>query len=91
MAELRIPGLEIGDMDVAVYAKAKARVRRNLARSIRDHRRVGHWLIHGSADRGRRPSSTSIAFEPCRVEDVLPTEFITATYDLFATASADRA
>ena len=42
-----------------------------------DHRRVGHghhpWV---GRSRGRRPSSTSIAFEPCRVEDVLPTEFI---------------
>jgi pentatricopeptide repeat protein len=39
-------------------------------------------LIPGSADREDvDPTSTSIAFEPCRVEDVLPPELIEATYD----------
>ena len=46
---------------------------------------MGSGLIHGSADREDvDPTSTSIAFEPCRVDDVLPAEFIPATYDRFA-------
>ena len=87
MAELRIPGSEIGDTDVAAHAKAKGQeFAANLARSIRmTAEELGTGLIHGSADREDvDPSSTSIAFEPCRVEDVLPTEFITATYDHLA-------
>ena len=83
--------LEIGDTDVAAHAKAKGlEFAANLARSIRmTTEELGTGLIHGSADRKDvDPSSTSIAFEPCRVEDVLPTEFITATYDLLATPSS---
>ena len=39
-------------------------------------------LIPGSADRDDiDPTATSIAFEPCRVEDALPPELIAATYD----------
>jgi hypothetical protein len=39
-------------------------------------------LIPGSADREDvDPPSTSIAFEPCRVEDALPAELIAPTYD----------
>ncbi len=79
--------LEIGDMAVAAHAKAKGlEFAASLARSIRmTTEELGTGLIHGSADRKDvDPSSTSIAFEPCRVEDVLPTEFITATYDVFA-------
>ena len=55
----------------------------NLARSIRmTAARMETGLIPGSADRDDvDPSSTSIAFEPCQVEDVLPAEFIAATYD----------
>ena len=52
-------------------------VRRDLARSIRHDRRRDEVRAssHGSADREDvDPSSTSIAFEPCRVEDVLPAE-----------------
>ena len=57
-----------------------------LARSIRmTSEELGSGLIHGSADREDvDPTSTSIAFEPCRVDDVLPAEFIAATYDLCA-------
>jgi hypothetical protein len=79
--------LEIGDIDVAAHAKAKGReFAANLARSLRmTTERLGSGLIHGSADREDiDPTSTSIAFEPCRVEDVLPNEFISATYDLLA-------
>ena len=79
--------LEIGDMAVAAHAKAKGlEFAANLARSIRmTTEELGTGLIHGSADREDvDPTSTSIAFEPCRVEDVLPAEFVPATYDLFA-------
>ena len=79
--------LEIGDMAVAAHAKAKGlEFAVSLARSIRmTTEELGTGLIHGSADREDvDPSSTSIAFEPCRVEDVLPAEFIAATYDVFA-------
>jgi hypothetical protein len=57
-----------------------------LARSIRmTSEELGSGLIHGSADREDvDPTSTSIAFEPCRVEDVLPSEFLPQTYNLFA-------
>ena len=43
---------------------------------------MGTNLIPGSADREDvDPTSTSIAFEPCRVEDALPAELIAPTYD----------
>ncbi len=80
---------EMGDMDLAADLKSKGKAfAANLARSIRmTAEAVGRGLIPGSADREDvDPTSTSIAFEPCRVEDVLPREFIAATYDL----SADR-
>ena len=39
-------------------------------------------LIPGSADRDDiDPTSTSIAFEPCRVDDAFPPELVAATYD----------
>ena len=74
-------------MDIAADARAKGQeFAENLARSIRmttEGLRTG--IIHGSADREDvDPSSTSIAFEPCRVEDILPAEFIAATYNLAA-------
>jgi hypothetical protein len=78
---------EIGDADTVSYAKAKGgEFAADLARSIRQASRdLGRGLIAASADREDvDPSSTSIAFEPCRVEDVLPAEFVTATYDLVA-------
>jgi F5/8 type C domain len=78
---------EIGDRDIAAHARAKGEeFAANLARSIRmTTEGLGTDLIHGSADREDvDPTSTSIAFEPCRVEDILPAEFISATYDLSA-------
>jgi hypothetical protein len=78
---------EIGDAAMVAYAKAKGGVfADNLAHSIRmTSRDLGRGLIAASADREDvDPSSTSIAFEPCRVEDVLPSEFVTTTYDLVA-------
>jgi hypothetical protein len=79
---------EIGDTEIAAYAKGKGQgFAASLARSIRmTSEELGSGLIPGSADREDvDPTSTSIAFEPCRVEDVLPAEFIPATYNLFVT------
>ena len=76
--------LEIGDQRVAAHAKAKGRAfAANLTRSIRmTAERMRTGLIPGSADRDDvDPTSTSIAFEPCQVEDVLPAELVAATYD----------
>ncbi|MEK4032361.1 discoidin domain-containing protein [Methylocystis sp. IM3] len=78
---------EIGDTAVAAHAQAKgAEFAANLARSIRmTTEQLGTGVIHGSADREDvDPTSTSIAFEPCRVQDVLPAEFLQATYDISA-------
>jgi len=79
--------LEIGNVEIAAYAKRKGQeFAANLARSIRlTSEELGSGVIQGSADREDvDPTSTSIAFEPCRVQDILPAEFIPATYDLFA-------
>jgi hypothetical protein len=76
-------------MLIAAHAKAKGReFAADLARSLRaTSELMGRGLIAGSADREDvDPTSTAIAFEPCRVEDVLPAEFIRATYDLSAAA-----
>ena len=76
--------LEIGDETVAAHAKAKGReFAANLTRSIRmTAEKMKTDLIPGSADRDDvDPTSTSIAFEPCRVEDALPPELVAATYD----------
>jgi hypothetical protein len=78
---------EIGDAAVAEEAKINAEAfAANLARSIRlTAEGLGRGVIPGSADREDvDPTSTSIAFEPCRVEDVLPAEFLARTYDLAA-------
>lgn len=78
---------EIGDRDIAAHAKRKGQeFAANLTRSIRmTSEELGSSLIHGSADREDvDPTSTSIAFEPCRVDDILPADFLPATYDLFA-------
>ena len=81
--------LEIGDLEIAAHAKAKGQeFAADLALSLRaTSELMGRGLIAGSADREDvDPTSTSIAFAPCRVEDVLPEEFIHATYDLSAAA-----
>ena len=78
---------EIGDAEVAKEARANGEAfAAALARSIRlTAEGLGRGLIPGSADREDvDPTSTSIAFEPCRVEDVLPPEFLPGTYDLLA-------
>jgi len=78
---------EIGDTAVAADAKAQAHAfAEDLTRSIRlTAQALGKGLIPGSADREDvDPTSTSIAFEPCRVEDVLYDEYLKKTYDLSA-------
>ncbi len=69
--------IEIGDRDVAAHAKSKGlALSANLARSLHlTAEMLGRGVIPASADREDvDPSSTSIAFEPCRVEDVLPAD-----------------
>jgi hypothetical protein len=76
--------LEIGDRETAAWAKAQGEAfAARLARSIRmSAAEMETDLIPGSADREDvDPTSTSIAFEPCRVEDALPAELIAPTYD----------
>ena len=78
---------ELGDATTAAYAKtmgddfAKA-----LTRSIRmTAERMDTGLVPGSADRDDvDPTATAIAFEPCRVDDVLPQDLVAATYARFA-------
>src|SRR5271156_5654525 len=75
---------EIGDKTVVAHAKAKGReFAANLTRSIRmTAEKMKTNLIPGSADRDDvDPTSTSIAFEPCRVDDAFPPELVAATYD----------
>ncbi|WP_036288808.1 hypothetical protein [Methylosinus sp. PW1] len=76
-----------GEREIAAQARAKAKeFAEDLAHSLRmTSELMGKGMIAGSADREDvDPTSTSIAFEPCRVEDVLPTELLAATYDLCA-------
>jgi len=76
--------LEIGDREIAAHAKARGKAfAASLTRSIRmTAAEMETDLIPGSADREDvDPTSTSIAFEPCRVEDALPSELIASTYD----------
>jgi F5/8 type C domain len=83
---------EIGDEGVATHADAKGReFAANLTRSIRlSAEKMKTDLIPGSADRDDvDPTATSIAFEPCRVEDVLPPELVAATYDRAAARVKD--
>jgi len=76
---------EMEDTAAAAYARAKGdEFAANLKRSIRmTSEELGKGVIYASADREDvDPTSISIAFEPCRVEDVLPAAFLPATYDL---------
>jgi hypothetical protein len=76
--------LEIDDRETAARAKAQGEAfAARLTRSIRmTAAEMETDLIPGSADREDvDPTSTSIAFEPCRVEDALPAELIAPTYD----------
>ena len=78
---------EAGDEDIAAYAREKGeKFASNLALSIRmTASAMGRNVIPGSADRDDvDPHATAIAFEPCRVEDALPPEFVPATFDIAA-------
>ncbi|CAN5539470.1 hypothetical protein BH10PSE7_BH10PSE7_40020 [soil metagenome] len=78
---------EIGDIAIAEEAKANGHAfAANLARSIRlTAKELGKGLMPASADREDvDPTSLAIAFEPCRVDDVLPSEYLPKTYDLSA-------
>jgi hypothetical protein len=78
---------EAGDLDTAAYAKAKGEeFADNLAQSLLvTSGLIGKGIVAASADRGDTDvTSTSIAFEPCRVEDVLPKGYLQATYDACA-------
>ena len=75
---------EIGDEQVAAYAKTRGKTfAANLRRSIRMAAEfMDTRFIPGSADREDvDPTATSIAYEPCRVDDVLPRKLIAPTYD----------
>jgi hypothetical protein len=75
---------EAGDLETAACAKAKGEeFAANLAQSLLvASELMGNGIVAASADRlDIDPTSTSIAFEPCRVEDVLPSGFLRATYD----------
>lgn len=79
--------LAIGDAAVADEARTKGKAfAEHLARSMRlTAAAVGNGLVPASADRDDvDPTSTAIAFEPCRVADVLPAELLPATYDDYA-------
>ena len=75
---------EIGDQATAAHARAQGEAfAASLTRSIRmTAAAMKTNLIPGSADREDvDPPSTSVAFEPCRVDDALPAELVDATYD----------
>jgi hypothetical protein len=75
---------EMGDAETAAMAEAKGEAfAAVLARSMRlTADGLNSPYVPASADREDvDPTSTSIAFEPCRVADVLPAERIQATWD----------
>jgi hypothetical protein len=75
---------EIGDHAAADHARAQGEaLAASLTRSIRmTAAAMKSNLVPGSADREDvDPPSTSVAFEPCRVDDALPAELVGATYD----------
>ena len=77
---------EIGDEEKAAWAAAKGKeFAADLARSLRMTAELqGLGFVPASADRNDvDPTSTSIAFEPCRVEDVLPQECLRPTYERY--------
>jgi len=75
---------EIGDQATAAHARAQGEAfAASLTRSIRmTAAAMKTNVVPGSADREDvDPPSTSVAFEPCRVDDALPAELVGATYD----------
>lgn len=78
---------ELGDATAAAHAKTMGEgFAKALTRSIRmTSEAMDTGLVPGSADRDDvDPTATAIAFEPCRVEDVLPRDLVEATYARFA-------
>ena len=78
---------EMGDEATAMDIEARGRAfAEALNRSLRlTAEAQGNGMIPASADREDvDPTSTSIAFEPCRVDDVIPPELIAPTYDQYA-------
>ena len=78
---------EIGDASTAAYTKTVGDdFASTLTRSLRmTAERMDIGLVPGSADRDDvDPTATAIAFEPCRVDDVLPQDLVAATYARFA-------
>jgi hypothetical protein len=77
----------MGDAAMAAYADTQGQAFAvQLNRSLRlTADAQGNGMIPASADREDvDPTSTSIAFEPCRVDDVIPHDLITPTYDNYA-------
>ena len=78
---------ELGDESTAAYTKKMGEdFAQTLTRSLRmTSESMDIGLVPGSADRDDvDPTATAIAFEPCRVEDVLPQDLVAATYARFA-------
>jgi len=78
---------EMGDDFTANYAETQGQAFATLlTRSLRlTAEAQGNGMIPASADREDvDPTSTSIAFEPCRVDDVIPADLIQPTYDHYA-------
>ncbi len=81
-----------GDASAAAWARSGGvAFASHLSRSVRlASQALNRGVLAASADREDvDPTSTSIAFEPCRVEDVLPAEYLKATYDLSANRIAE--
>lgn len=77
---------EMGDGATAAMAQTKgSELAAALKRSMRMAAEArGLGLVPASADRDDvDPTSTAIAFDVCRVEDVLPAECIKPTYDMY--------
>ena len=75
--------VEFGDEVTAAYAKTMGEdFAKTLTRSLRmTSELMGTGLVPGSADRDDvDPTATAIAFEPCRVDDVLPQDLVAATF-----------
>lgn len=75
---------EIGDMAMAEEARSKGEAFAELlAQSLlMTAEAMGTDMVPASADREDvDPTSTAIAFEPCRVDDILPIDRLVATYD----------
>lgn len=76
----------VGAAEIAAHARSQGAIfAEHLRRSLRlSAEAMGSGLVPASADRlDVDPTSLAIAFEPCRVTDVLPEDLLPATYDLY--------